>query len=230
MSRVFNFIFCAFFMLSMRDIFLGSGHAKQQQQQPPQEAARAGDRLPDPLSAEMDDLKHHGQFDHDDLSDQHRSHASVEEDELVEQFDRPIKKEIPSTRLNAIPTGNTLTIRYCYSCGYKKAFEEYSKALLAQNAGFVVNGENYQPTGARLYLAQFISLGKFAFMVIVLTGFWPALLDQLIAASIKAWIFNHKLYACLMAFFLSNTLESSLLASGAFEIFYNGKRSPAGLG
>lgn len=31
------------------------------------------------------------------------------------------------------------------------------------------------------------------------------------------------MYACMMTFFLSNTIESQLLASGAFEIFFNGK-------
>ena len=33
------------------------------------------------------------------------------------------------------------------------------------------------------------------------------------------------MYASLMLFFLSNTIESQLMSSGAFEVFYNGMSS-----
>lgn len=36
------------------------------------------------------------------------------------------------------------------------------------------------------------------------------------------WCLENKLYACLMIFFLSNTLEGQLISSGAFEISLNG--------
>lgn len=154
-----------------------------------------------------------------DLNDHHHHHH-----DHYPQFDMGhTKKEVPATRFNEIPSTNVIIIKYCYSCGYKKAFEQYSQTIQQEDPSFVVQGEHYSPPGGRLYLAQFISLAKFGFIIIVLTGFWPAQFDLLIPANIKAWIFNHKLYACLMAFFLSNTLESSLLSSGAFEIYYQGE-------
>jgi selT/selW/selH-like putative selenoprotein len=133
------------------------------------------------------------------------------------------RKEVPSTRLNELPSMNVISIKYCYSCGYKRTFDQYMETIQRIDPTFVVNGENYNPPGLRMYLAQFNSVAKFAFIIVVLTGFWPSQLDLVVPAPIKAWIFNHKLYACLMAFFLSNTLESSLVSSGAFEIYYQGK-------
>lgn len=65
------------------------------------------------------------------------------------------------------------------------------------------------------------SIGKIVFIAMVLLNSWPTFLDQIVSASIKDWIFNHKLYACLMSFFLCNTFENGLLSTGAFEIEYN---------
>jgi len=132
-----------------------------------------------------------------------------------------IKKKIPESNLNKIPTASTITIRYCYSCGYKKAFEDYKQILNERYPDIIVNGEHHQPPGLRMYLAQFLSVGKIVFIVMVLLNSWPTFLDQFISPAIKDWIFNHKLYACLMAFFLCNTFENGLLSTGAFEIEYN---------
>lgn len=108
-----------------------------------------------------------------------------------------------------------------YSCGYKKAFEDYKQILYERYPDIIVNGDHYQPPGIKMYLAQFLSIGKIVFIAMVLMNSWPTFLDQFVSPSIKAWIFNHKLYACLMAFFLANTFENGLLSTGAFEIEYN---------
>lgn len=182
MSRVFSFIFCVFFFLTIRDMFQArqdSSSASKSQENP---------NLDDP------------------------------------NFDFP-KKQVPATRLSEIPSSDVITIKYCYSCGYKKAFEDYAQAIQKVHPSILVNGEHYNPSGGRMYLVQLISITKFAFIFIVLTGFWPAQLDAFVPAGIKAWIFNHKLYACLMAFFLSGSIESTLLSSGAFEIYYKGKQT-----
>lgn len=101
------------------------------------------------------------------------------------------------------------------------AFEDYKQILFERYPDIIVNGENYQPSGIKIYLAQFLSIGKIVFIAMVLLNSWPTFLDQFVSASIKQWIFNHKLYACLMSFFLCNTIENSLLSTGAFEIEYN---------
>jgi hypothetical protein len=33
---------------------------------------------------------------------------------------------------------------------------------------------------------------------------------------------QHKLYSCMMIFFLSNAIEGQLISTGAFEIWFNG--------
>jgi len=132
-----------------------------------------------------------------------------------------IKKKIPESNLNKIPTSPTITIKYCYSCGYKRAYEDYKQILYERYPDIIVNGEHYQPPGPRFYLAQFLSIGKIVFIAMVLLNSWPTFLDHIVSPAIKAWIFNHKLYACLMSFFLCNTFENGLLSTGAFEIEYN---------
>ncbi|XP_076304417.1 selenoprotein T isoform X1 [Tachypleus tridentatus] len=37
-----------------------------------------------------------------------------------------------------------------------------------------------------------------------------------------SWMMQNKMYACLMSFFLGNTIEGQLLSTGAFEISFNG--------
>ncbi|KAI1289344.1 putative thioredoxin reductase-like selenoprotein T protein [Halotydeus destructor] len=36
------------------------------------------------------------------------------------------------------------------------------------------------------------------------------------------WLTSHKVYGCLMAFFIGNMIEGQLISTGAFEISYNG--------
>ena len=57
-----------------------------------------------------------------------------------------------------------------YSCGYRKAFEQYSQAIHARYPEIKIVGENYTPETYKLYLAQGLSFLKILILACVLLG------------------------------------------------------------
>ncbi|GIY36080.1 thioredoxin reductase-like selenoprotein T homolog CG3887 [Caerostris darwini] len=55
----------------------------------------------------------------------------------------------------------------------------------------------------------------------VLANFNPFVAMGTVTPAFFVWMTQNKLYACLMVFFLSNTLEGQLISTGAFEIIFN---------
>lgn len=132
-----------------------------------------------------------------------------------------VKKEIPSMSFRQqMPT---IKILYCYSCGYQRAFDEYRKMIMDQFPDLTVIGSNYNPSFLKSKLAQLISITKMIVIALLVANVNPFAYFGLQTPQFWEWMRQHKLYACMMTFFLSNTLESQLMSSGAFEIFYNGK-------
>ncbi|XP_066597435.1 thioredoxin reductase-like selenoprotein T homolog CG3887 [Prorops nasuta] len=128
--------------------------------------------------------------------------------------------QVPLTKLGA-KTGPTLKFFYCYSCGYKKAYEEYAGILHERYPQLQIDGENYNPPGYNMLIAKCLSLVKILLMIMIVCGinvfqwlgqpqpyFWQ-------------WCIENRIYACIMIFFLSNAIEGNLISSGAFEIHFN---------
>lgn len=132
-----------------------------------------------------------------------------------------VKKEIPSMSFRQ--QRPTIKILYCYSCGYQRAFEEYRKMIMDQFPDLTVIGSNYNPSFLKSKLAQLISITKMIAIALLVANVNPFAYFGLQTPHFWEWMREHKLYACMMTFFLANTLESQLMSSGAFEIFYNGK-------
>ena len=44
-----------------------------------------------------------------------------------------------------------------------------------------------------------------------------------VPAGVTTWMSQNKVYAALLTFFLANFIESQLVSTGAFEIFFDGK-------
>lgn len=130
-------------------------------------------------------------------------------------------KKIPHTNLSHILTGPTLKILYCYSCGYRKAFDEYAGILHDKYPEITVTGDNYPPSAMNAVLLQVIGLLKMAIILMILTNVNPFLLMGWESPAIWNWLSNSKIYGCLMTFFIANTIEGQLVSSGAFEIYYN---------
>ncbi|XP_055386494.1 thioredoxin reductase-like selenoprotein T homolog CG3887 [Condylostylus longicornis] len=132
-----------------------------------------------------------------------------------------IEKEIPLTKLGQNVGGPTMTFLYCYSCGYRKAFEDYVGILNEKYPQITIRGANFDPPGFNLYLSKGVFAVKILLIVIVLTQFdiFGAMGQQIPSW----WRFCHenKFYTCLMVFFVGNMLEAHLVSSGAFEISLN---------
>ncbi|XP_059480426.1 thioredoxin reductase-like selenoprotein T homolog CG3887 [Neocloeon triangulifer] len=132
-------------------------------------------------------------------------------------------KEIPVTRVGVDKfIGPTLKVLYCYSCGYRKAFDQYANLLQEKYPEIIVTGDNYQPSAVRTFLAQAVGLLKMAAVMCIVLGVNPfTSLGYQNTPSWWQWCFNNKIYACMMIFFMGNALEGQLVSTGAFEMFFN---------
>ncbi|KOX69509.1 SelT-like protein [Melipona quadrifasciata] len=54
-------------------------------------------------------------------------------------------------------TGPTLKFFYCYSCGYRKVFEEYVSILQQKYPELQINGENYIPSHNKMLIAKLLN-------------------------------------------------------------------------
>ncbi|KAH9404739.1 hypothetical protein TYRP_000570 [Tyrophagus putrescentiae] len=137
-----------------------------------------------------------------------------------------VQKEIPSLSFGAGGVahhagGPTVKVLYCFSCGYRQAFEEYQRMINERFPHINVVGANYESSFLKSKLVQVISIGKMVVIGLLLANINPFSYYGINTPNAWRWMTEHKLYACMMTFFLSNTIESQLLASGAFEIFFN---------
>lgn len=117
--------------------------------------------------------------------------------------------------------GHTMNIFYCYSCGYRKVFEDYAGIIQQKYPDISVVGANYDPPGFNMYFSRFIGLGKILLIMCIISGVNIFAWLGKPQPSWWAWCLENKLYACMMMFFLSNMIEGQLVSSGAFEISLN---------
>lgn len=103
-----------------------------------------------------------------------------------------------------------LTLLLSYSCGYRKAFDEYTSILNEKYPEILINGANYDPPGMNLYLSKSILFLKFVLIIVLMSSFdiW-GYLGQAIPAWYR-WCSENKLYACMMVFFVGNMLEAQV--------------------
>jgi len=131
------------------------------------------------------------------------------------------EKEIPMTKFSQNVGGPTMTFLYCYSCGYRKAFEEYVNILGDKYPQILIKGANYDPPGLNYYLSKLIVAAKMLAIIVIVSSFdiWGHI-GQAIPNWYR-WCTDNKIYACMMIFFVGNMLEAQLISSGAFEISIN---------
>ncbi|CAJ0956331.1 unnamed protein product, partial [Mesorhabditis belari] len=108
---------------------------------------------------------------------------------------------------------------FCVSCGYRQAFDQYSQFIHEKYPNMQVEGQNYPTAPWKSYLAQFLGIFKLALIASVISGSNPFERLGFGYPTILQWAHNNKLSSCMMAFLLSNMVESSLLSSGAFEVY-----------
>ncbi|RMZ99860.1 seleno T [Brachionus plicatilis] len=134
--------------------------------------------------------------------------------------DEDVQKKIPSLKMKS--NQQTIKFLYCFSCGYKNAFEQYSQLIQSRFPDINIAGENYSPGTHRLIMAQALSVLKMVLIGFIISGSSPFAYFNMASPSVFTWATQNKFYSCLMIFFLSNAIETSLISSGAFEIYLNG--------
>ncbi|CAH0556738.1 unnamed protein product [Brassicogethes aeneus] len=132
-----------------------------------------------------------------------------------------INDDIPLTKLSQNVGSPTLKVLYCYSCGYKKMFDQYVQIINQKYPHINIDGGNYDPPGLSLAIAKFIGIAKMLIIVCIIGGVNVFEYLNQPRPSWWAWCLENKLYACMMLFFLCNLLEGQLIQSGAFEMTLN---------
>ncbi|CAI4224111.1 unnamed protein product [Auanema sp. JU1783] len=169
--------------------------------------------------------KEHNEDDHDEFKAEFG-----DEQEEVEGFSRvkydkdgePIvlREQEGFTKPKPIMAKDLPTMRFifCVSCGYKNAYEQYSQFVREKYPEMNIEGSNYPPAPWKAYLAQAINILKMVLLFSIVTGASNPLpfLRDLVPL---AWAQQNKLSACMMIFLLSNMIESSLMSTGAFEVY-----------
>ena len=100
-------------------------------------------------------------------------------------------------------------------------FEQFTQLVRTHYPQFEVVGENYPSPPTKALLARILSMFKMALLACLLLGQNPFVLLNIPTPSVYNWALQNKMYACLAIFFLSNSIETSLISTGAFEISVN---------
>lgn len=115
----------------------------------------------------------------------------------------------------------TVRIQYCHSCGYKQAFDDISKMLRLKFPDLSVEGELHQPNFLRAQLVNLIFLAKIAVIAMLYMEINPFTRLQMETPRIWLYMSQSKVSSALLILFLANSIESNMMSTGAFEIFYN---------
>ncbi|XP_050307583.1 thioredoxin reductase-like selenoprotein T homolog CG3887 [Anthonomus grandis grandis] len=129
--------------------------------------------------------------------------------------------DVPVSKLSQNVGKPTLKFLYCYSCGYKKMFDQYEQLINNKYRYILVDGANYDPPGIYMFLVRVIGTLKIVAILCLISGINVFQCLNMPQPSWYQWCLENKIYACMMLFFLCNLVEGQLISSGAFEIFLN---------
>ncbi|XP_073987751.1 selenoprotein T [Rhodnius prolixus] len=132
------------------------------------------------------------------------------------------EKQIPITKVGLNTNiGPTLKFFYCYSCGYRKVFEDYANIIRQKYPEISITGSNYDPPGIHMLIARVLGLLKMVVIVSVLSGINLFNKFGIETPSWWTWCTENKIWSCMMIFFMTNALEGHFISTGAFEILLN---------
>uniref|UniRef100_A0A914WDK6 SelT-like protein n=1 Tax=Plectus sambesii TaxID=2011161 RepID=A0A914WDK6_9BILA len=170
--------------------------------------------------------------DFDDGPQDHHSTPDSDFDELnnePEEHEEPIEVRSASdfSSFAATPAGNLnsakLQVAFCVSCGYRQAFDEFSRIVHEKYPNVEIEGSNYPPAPWKSFAAQIFGIVKIAAIIAIISGRDPFTMLGYPTPGFFTWATQNKLSSCMMLFLLGNTVETSLISTGAFEIFFNGQ-------
>lgn len=99
---------------------------------------------------------------------------------------------------------------FSYSCGYRKAYEEYVNIINERYPQISIEGANYDPPGLNFLLSKVILAVKMIFILIIVSQYdiWGQI-GQAVPRWFT-WCTENKIYACMMVFFVGNMLEAQV--------------------
>lgn len=134
-------------------------------------------------------------------------------------------KEIPEIKSGLVSSAArtpVMTIHYCHSCGYQKAFLEYSQIIRQKYPDLIIEGSYHEPAGLHYICAKTFNILKILLIfIIMISGNVLAIIGQP-QPRWWSWCLENKLYASLTIFFVFNMFENIFVSTGAFEISMNG--------
>uniref|UniRef100_A0A915Q792 SelT-like protein n=1 Tax=Setaria digitata TaxID=48799 RepID=A0A915Q792_9BILA len=174
------------------------------------------------LLLSLRDIYGHSRGEYDDDEVFEKEFGDEEIDEKLEDTDYiPVRQgsahfTAPPHTIKKLPSMKFL---FCVSCGYRQAFDEFSRYIHEKYPSMRIDGANYSPNAWKNVMAQVIGLGKIVLIVLIVMGQDPFASIGQPTPRIFTWALNNKVSSCMMLFLLSNTIESSLMSTGAFEIY-----------
>uniref|UniRef100_A0A6G1SRJ1 Selenoprotein T1b n=1 Tax=Aceria tosichella TaxID=561515 RepID=A0A6G1SRJ1_9ACAR len=115
----------------------------------------------------------------------------------------------------------TIKIQYCHSCGYKQAFDEISKLLVSQYPNIKIEGQYHQPNWLRSQIVNLLFISKIAIIAMIYMDINPFTYLQMETPRLWTHMTQSKVPSSLIILFITNSIESNMMSTGAFEIFYN---------
>jgi len=174
----------------------------------------------------------HEEDDHDDFHDEEHHDQSADSDDFKELFNEPEIHEEPvdvrpSTDFNSfsgLKAGQDapkLHISFCVSGGYRQAFDEFARIVHEKYPNIEIEGSTYPPSPLKSFAAQAFGIIKIAMIIAIISGRDPFTMLGMATPGVFTWASQNKLSSCMMLFLLGNTVETALISTGAFEIYFN---------
>lgn len=123
--------------------------------------------------------------------------------------------------IGGAPSLSTVTIQYCHSCGYRQAFDEVTKMLNSNFPDIKVIGELHQPGFIKSQIVNILFITKIAVLAMIYMNINPFTYLQMETPRWWNYLTQSKVSSSLMILFLANSIESNMMSTGAFEIYYN---------
>lgn len=91
-----------------------------------------------------------------------------------------------------------------FSCGYRKAFEEYENILVEKYPDLQIVGMNYEPSGINFYISRILVVAKYLLMALIGSSFDIFGFLGIAQPSFWSWAVENKLFAIMMTFFFGS--------------------------
>lgn len=151
-----------------------------------------------------------------DLADHHHHHHHHHHDSI--NGDLLKSPDSLDADMIGIPT---IKIQFCHSCGYRQAFEDIAKMLRTAFPNMKVDGEYHHPAWFKTQLVNVLFLTKVAVIAMLFWNINPFTYLQMETPRIWTHITQSKLSSSILIWMVIGSIESSMMSTGAFEIFFN---------